>query len=408
MKRSSFALVILLLMYGNGAAQTSFRFRCEITDVKEAGWYELTLPGRVLKDLNRDLTDLRLYSLDGGDTLELPYLVKIHDNEVIEQKVGLALFNQSYRDDILYLTFEMQPAHRVNYIRLEFEERNYFGHVKIEGSDDRARWFEIAKDERIVSIDKGGTDYAVSSLRFPLSSYRYLRVSVDSDTPVHLKNASFSYDSVRAGRYHDLPLSWKSKTDKATSLSYVDISLNEFDAVSTLHVEVDHELDYYRPFTIDYVSDSVKGQKGWVRNYERVFSGYLTSFEANRFEFPVAFAKDLRLVIRDRDNAPLTIRRVGASGPYVTLIAYLKPGNNFAFYGAERLRKPDYDLAHFQNRVSGNPSPATLGAPEAITAMEKAEKPLFESPVWLWTIMVVMIGGLGFFTMKMMRGGGSQ
>lgn len=404
MSRSSFVLITLLLICGYCMAQPSFRFRRDITGVKEEGWYALTLPGAMLQELNPGLADLRLYSLNGGDTVELPYILRIHDDEVMERKVDLALFNQSSRNGLLYLTFELQPAHKVNFIRLEFDEENYFGHVTIEGSDDRIKWFEVAKDERIVSMDKEGNDYILSSIRFPLSGYRYLRVSVNSDTPLHFRNASFAYDSIRPGKYQDLPLTWIMKTDKASGRTYVDIAMNEFNPVSILHVEIENERDYYRPFTIEYVRDSVKSQKGWIRNYEHLFNGYLTSFEVNRFVFPVAFSKDLRLVISDRDNSPLVIKQVSAEGPFVTVVSYLKPGDNFVLYGSDVTHKPDYDLAHFQNKIPEHPAAAKLGEPEEIILPEDEGGGLFESSVWLWVIMIVMIGGLGFFTLKMMKG----
>lgn len=405
MRHSSFVLIILLLICGYVMAQPSFRFKRDVTDVKEEGWYALTLPGAMLQELDRSLADVRLYSLNDGDTVELPYIVRIHDDEVIERKVDLALFNQSSRNGLLYLTFELQPAHKVNFIQLEFDEKNYFGHVTIEGCDDRIKWFEVAKDERIVSMDKAGNDYILSSLRFPLSSYRYLRVSVNSDTPLHFRNASFAYDSIRPGRYQNLPLTWKMKTDKAAGGTYVDVALNEFNPVSVLHVEVENEMDYYRPFTLEYVRDSVKSEKGWIRNYEHLFNGYLTSFEPNRFVFPVAFSKDLRLVIRDRDNAPLVIKQVSAEGPFVTVVSYLKPGNTFVLYGSDATHKPAYDLTHFQNKIPENPAAAELGEQEEIILPEDVGGALFERSIWLWTVMVVMIGGLGFFTMKMMKGG---
>lgn len=403
MRHSNLILFSFLIVCSGVVAQPAFKYKRAIMSVEREGWYTLTLPDEIFRDLNRGLTDLRLLSISGSDTVEVPYVLKVQEDEIIEQKFDLPLFNKSTLGRSLYLTFELRPSRKVNYLNLEFEEENYLGHVTVEGSDDRLQWFDIAKEERIASVKKEDNDYVLSSVRFPLSAYRYLRLRVDSDTPLRFRKASFAYDSVRPGNHHDVALTWRTKTDRESRHSTVDIEMNAYGPVNTLNLEIDSDMDFYRHFRLEYVRDSTQTQKGWVRLYQQIAEGYLTSFEPSTIRFPVVLTKHLRLVISDRDNPPLRIRKMSGVGPYVIITSHLKPGDNFLFYGGGAMREPSYDLAHFRDRIPEHTAAAVLGDAEEIVIDEDDTRPLFENPVWLWSIMGVMIVGLGFFTIRMMR-----
>jgi hypothetical protein len=49
---------------------------------------------------------------------------------------------------------------------------------------------------------------------------------------------------------------------------------------------------------------------------------------------------------------------------------------------------------------------ATLESEVAIRKDREKMAPLFENRIWLWSIMALMIGVLGFFTLRMMKGKG--
>jgi hypothetical protein len=403
MTRNSWVGIFLMVVSTHCLAQSDFRFRRDISDISHEGWYALSLPSDMFKDLNRDFGDLRLYTIQDQDTIEVPYLLDIRVDETRRQAVDLRLFNRGRRDGMLFLTFELRPDQRVNSIHLDFEEDNYFGRVAIEGSADLKEWFEIAKDLRIVSIKNAATDYDLSTVAFPLSQYKFLRVSVKADTPLTFRKASFEYNEVRPGLYRDLPLHWKFKRDKETNLSFVDITFNDYMPVTSISIRANQATDHYRAFRLDYVRDSSRTDKGWIKSYETIYEGDLTSYSPNEFSFGQILAREMRLVINDRDNQPLTIGVVAASGPLVKVISFLKPGKNFMLYGSGGAQRPSYDLTYFENKIPDNPPTAMLGSAVTINAERASGGALFESRVWLWALMVAMIAGLGFYTIRMMK-----
>jgi len=403
MKLLSICFALIFLIGLESYAQSSFKFRRGIEGVRQEGWYSLTLPDDIFMDLNKDLTDLRLYTLNGEDTVENPYLLKIRNDVLTSEIVQLKAMNHSYSLGSLSLMFELSPGQQVNFLGLSFWEKNFFAWATLHGSDDRKEWFEIFKDQRIAHVTKRGVDYSLSGITFPVTDYRYLHLRVRADVSLTFESAFFEHKIVKPGEFRTVPLTWQNRLDKKGRQSIMDVRLENYVPVSSIEVTADNRSDYYRPLRIEYVADSFKTDNGWMRSYETVYEGYLTSLRPNVFSFPHTLARDIRLVISDLDNAPVSINNVSVKGPKATITTYLKPGTNFMLYGAGDVRSPAYDLAYFSNKIPGSLGSAELGAAETLTIPQVQTKPIFESQWWLWSVMVVLIGGLAFFTLKMMR-----
>lgn len=403
MKPIEITILLVVLSVTIATAQPTFRFKRSIDNVQRKGWHTMTLPDDMFRDLNRQMSDFRLFALEVSDTLEIPYLLVVKDDVVSVGAVDLPVLNKSYSDGSLYLMFALNAAHPVNHLSLDFKERNFFGQVALEGSDDRKQWFSIVEGQRIVSVDKGAEHYNLSRIDFPVIDYRFLRVRISSDVPLTFQKASFHHRMVEQGVFHTRSSTWQHHTDKKTKRTLVDISLEHYVPVSSLEIKTDSARDYYRPMRIEFVADSFKTDKGWMKSYETLYEGHLTSFRPNAFSFPWKVARDLRIVIMNHDNQPLDINAISIAGPQANIVAQLEPGNNFVLYGSGDLSIPAYDLAYFQKNIPDSLHVAKLGAVETLAVADDGTQALFENKVWLWSIMIVMIGGLGFFTLRMIR-----
>jgi hypothetical protein len=173
--------------------------------------------------------------------------------------------------------------------------------------------------------------------------------------------------------------------------------------VTSISIRANQATDYYRAFRLEYVRDSSRTDKGWIKSYETIYQGELTSYSPNEFTFGQILAREMRVVINDRDNQPLAIGSVSSSGPLVKVVSLLKPGKNFILYGAPGAQKPSYDLTYFESKIPDTPPPATLESAVRINTEKTSGRALFESRVWLWVLMVTMIAGLGFYTIRMMK-----
>ena len=384
------------------AQSPSFSYRRKLAPIQKDGWYSIALPAELFKQLNPGYSDLRLYQLNGTDTTEIPYLLKVRNDEVNEGVISLPVLNKSKKDGKLFLTFQLNREQSVNYLDLDFEERNFNGYVKFEGSNDQKEWFELVNKQRILSIENQDIDFKALTLNFPLTNYRFLRATISSDKSLTFKEATFRTREINPGIFNSINAKLTTSQDKKNKQTITEIRFNDFQPVSRLSVQINHTGDYYRSFSLESLRDSSQSpNKQWQYYYEPVYSGYLTSIEPNDFEFDVTHTKKMRLIVLNADNATLNVNQISTSGPRVELIAQLKSGQNFLFYGSLLRSAPSYDLVHFENEIPDSLNSIQLEKEEKLTPEKEKVSPLLENKLWLWVAMGAIIGLLGFGTLRM-------
>jgi hypothetical protein len=267
-------------------------------------------------------------------------------------------------------------------------------------------WFEI-DEQRIISIQNTEMNFTAASLHFATTNYRYLRVQLEVDKPLSFIKATFKNQVIDPGILTEVATAFNQTLDKPAKQSIVNISLLELQPIVQLNVETDETNDYYRSFRLERLMDSTKSPKGWEYFYESIAEGYLTSIDKNEFYFNYSLAKKLRLIISNADNAPIKIKAVSIYSPKVELIARLKPNNNtFLYYGNSTISEPSYDLVVFKEKIPTSAPAVSLMAEEKLTKEKEPVSAIIENKIWLWVVMAAIMGLLGFFTLKMMKGKG--
>jgi hypothetical protein len=399
----AFIFIYSLLISFVSFSQTQFNYKRKLQAVEKEDWRSVTLPSNIFSKINKDYSDLRIYQINGDDTLEIPFLVKVKNDEIKESTIELPVLNKSKKDGKLFLTFQLKRNEGVNYLNLDFEERNFDGYVKLEGSQDQEEWFEIVNNQRILSIQNEMVDFMTTTLNFPLTNYKFLRASIKANKPLTFASSSFKTQEIKAGTFNEIPVAIKTTQDKKGKQSVVDLRLKEFTLISKIKINVNQSGDYYRAFTLETLRDSSKApNQNWIYYYEPVVSGYLTSIRPNEFNFYEVAANKLKLTIFNADNAPLTIEKVSALGPTVELISKLKPGENFLFYGNASISSPSYDIVHFENEIPETMNSIAVEQEEKLSKEKEKVSALLENQWWLWGAMGVVIGLLGFATIRMM------
>ncbi len=380
-----------------------FSFRRKISPVDSAGWYSINLPDDIYKNLNRQFSDLRIYQFNEKDTVESPYVLKIHEQQITEETIPLSVLNQSKKSGKQFFTFELPHQFQVNYLELSFSEINFDGLAMLEGSNDQKEWFEIEKNQRIISIQNQNVQFVSAALHFKPQTFQFLRLQLKADKPLTLEKASFKKQLVQPGVLNDLKLSWKETQDKKAKQSVIAIEMKDYQPVVRLEVATNEPNDYYRSFRLERLSDSSMTPKGWQYFYGLVSQGYLTSLDSNIFNFDFIAAKKFRLIIDHADNAPLKIKSISLARPKIELFARLVSSSTYLYYGNSQANAPSYDLVHFKDKLPSSLPSLTISAEEKLVAAKEKISPLIENKIWLWTVMAVVIAVLGFFTLRMMK-----
>jgi len=300
----------------------------------------------------------------------------------------------------------MDKLSSVNEIRLDFKQENFDWSIAIEGSQNQNEWFSIVDNYRILSIKNSLTDFKFTRVNFPNASYRYFRLHIKSNKPPELLSTKVILTKNAAGKYLNYSInSTKVVEDKENKQTVLEINLQADVPVSYLKIVVKNKYDYYRPVTIEYLTDSTKVPAGWIYNYNSLSGGTLNSLETNEFKFNSTTLKRIKVIIENQDNAALEIKSVTVKGYEHQLIARFDgPATYFLTYANKNASKPAYDIDRFTDNIPTTFTALKVGNEQLIDkkAIQK-EEPLFKSKTWLWVILTSIILLLGWFSIKMIR-----
>lgn len=387
---------------------SSFKYKRDLQGI-EQDWHKITLPDEVFGKINSNFSDLRILGItDKQDTTTAPYLLQIAETEFVEEEISFTLINQVSNQNGAYFTFEVPTDKAVNQITLDFKEKNFDWRLALEGSQDLNEWYTLADDYRILSIENTSTKYQFTKLNFSTAKYRYLRVLIKEEKDPKFLAAKIYQGQKKQGIYREHPIKVSSiNHDKETKRTIIDLELKYPLPLYFLQISIPVTYDYYRPISINYVTDSVNTDQGWRYNYRNLASGTLTSLEENAFQFSNTIAQKLRIIIVNQDNEPLKFDDFKVRAYAHDLVARFSETADYAlFYGNREALRPRYDIDRFQNNIPTALTSLTLGEEQILKGKSpKVSKPLFQNKIWLWGIMVIIIGLLGWFSLKMMRNG---
>lgn len=406
MKTNSLWLLLLLGVTCFGQMD-DYSYKQELSGISDT-WHTIKLPNVVMEKTNARLTDLRIYGLQTNDTIEAPFLIRSTADKVVNEKIPFKQLNTTFNDSGYFVTFEVPMKETINRIETTFKQTNFDWQLKLEGSQNQEDWFTLLDNHRILSIKNAQTNYQYTDLIFPEAKYRYYRIQLKTKEKVNLTTAKLLQRKVTPGTFQTHPIKGSFQKDNSTTkltefIVFLDMPLS----VSQLKLTVQEDFDYYRPITIQALTDSVPTSNGYRYNYRTLTSGTLNSIESNEFTFPHTVTQQLKIIIKNQDNQPLTIGNVTVQGHLHQLIArFTEPGDYILVYGNKSARKPQYDIQRFTTNIPAFPNELVLGERQTLDKTHlqgKETKPLFENPIWLWLIMGLVILMLGGFTISMLR-----
>jgi hypothetical protein len=402
-------LIILFgwIWIGDACGQmTQFTYQRTLSGASEQ-WHKVVLPSEIFSKTSQNLADLRVFGIAvSGDTLEVPYLMYVARAEVDHKNRSFRILNTVNNERGYFFTFETPTVDAVNQLKLDFKQKNFDWRVRLEGSNNQQEWFTLLEDYRILSLQDGMTTFEFTLLKFPTASYRFFRLAIDSKDSPELLSASMAHREVKEGMQRRFPVKQMTiEQNKASKQTTIDIDLPMPTRVSQLELTVEEDVDFYRPLSIQYLSDSVSTPKGWHYTYTTLYTGTLQSIQKNEFQFEDRTLQKLKILITNQDNLPLSIADVTVKGHEHELWVRLPESTSryYLAYGNPLASQPSYDLSRFTDKVPLELIPLEVG-PEEIIDKEKplAVKPLFQDPKWLWAVLVFSILVMGWFTVKMM------
>jgi len=396
---------LILITTVTFAQMQEYDYKRKISEVTQQ-WHKIELPNAVFSEVNTNLNDIRVFGVAAKDTIEAPYVLKQLIDEKKTLKIPFKLQNKSHNKKGYYYTFKTDGTQEINQLFLDFEKDNFDWKIKLEASTNQNEWFTVVEDYRIMAIKNESVNYQFTKIVFPDSKYMYYRLLVKTNEDPKLSHSKFNFKTIKKGRLHDYTIANSSKQDdKKSKKTTVFIELDTLVPINKLQVNIVNTTDYYRHFTLSYLSNRFKTEKGWIENYTRITSGVLNSIDDNTINFSSVFTKKLKLEIINEDNAPLQISTYKCSGYVYQLTArFDEKAEYFLVTGRKNDRSPNYDIVKFNTKIPQNATVLSLGNAIAIEKPEVATvSALFENKMWLWAVMLLIIALLIGFSVKMMK-----
>jgi hypothetical protein len=401
MMKKIFILINLSLVQWAFAQIQDYNFQRELETASQE-WHSVYLPETLFSKAKLNLSDLRIYQ---NDTLEVPYLLEVMHDEKNTKKVPFKLVNQVSKNAKRYYTFKMDEPKIINEIHLDFNKSNFDFKVQFQGSNNNRKWFDIKKT-RLLGISNGNMSYNYSKIYFSNAEYAYYRIIIPTKK-VKLSQAYLYNKVVIKGEKMQYQASIATTTkDKKT---IINIKLKNSVPVSEISLNVASDFDYYRSINIKYLSDSIKTPKGWIKNYQNLYNGTLSSLEKADFDFLSHISNEFKIIINNQDNQSLAIGSVKISGKKHRLIAhfndYKNKNNTYKLaYGNKKIRKPHYDISFFSNKIPKTLQTLKLGKEIKIDkASYEVENSFLSSEKLLWVLLIIIILFIGKFTLKMLK-----
>ncbi len=338
------AFVLLAALPAVGGKLPSGWRQEQAFSVPSTGLVKLSLPPDTLDAARPALEDLRLYD-DAGN--EIPYLIEF-PAPVARISRASKSFQVALEPDSTVMTLETGFDHPLDAVTLESPAADFIKSVRVEGSDDGARWQVLAQNRLIFQQPSGASHLEVS---FAAVTERRLRLIVDDrrSRPVPFTGASLHGDSggpppgewiqARITERDEIP----GETRLALNLGAANLS------IAAVRIETSEPLFMrqvsiaFPEFSEDLVRERVIG-RGAV--FRVAVPGQAASENLTLPLEQLVRSRELFLLVRNGDSPPLAVSSVSLERRPVCLVFLAREtGVHHLITGNPQCPPPRYDLA---------------------------------------------------------------
>jgi hypothetical protein len=407
------AAALLATMFLAGPSIPYFKYQRPV-QAQPGGQRYIAVDEQTWKNAQRDLGDLRLYN----GQQEVPYALMVESGSRENDNKEVSVLQQSVVGGKTQFLIDMTGVAEYDHIDLRLATKNFVAHARVEGQDDlHGKDRALLGESILYDLSKenlGGN----SVLRLPLSTFKYLRVTIDGPVkPADIFGASseFRQEQKAAWRnvggapvFAELPAN-AARGDasrvarKSTQLTF---TVPENVPVNRVTFEIDPaQLNFRRSVQVEGDKDAYIGS-GEIDRVHMVRQGQKIDTDDYDVNFTAVGHKEIKVTIDNGDDPPLKIKSARlqqlehrlyfdapASGP-LTL-----------YYGDEKLDQTIYDYAKLF-LLAKDAAPAQLGAEQTNAAYtgRPDERPWTEKhPAVLWIAIVAAVLILGAIALRSMK-----
>ena len=408
-----FTIVAIVLFAGPSATYCKYQRPVQVSG---AGQHYAVIDEVIWGHARGDLADLRLYS---GQN-EVPYTTTVERGALHGDSRDVKVFQQGRTAGKTQFFLDMEGIAEYDHINIRLATSNFVAHARAEGRDTLhgAHWADLGGTIFYdLSNDSLGHN---STLRLPLTTYRYLRVTIDGAVaPADIQGASAAVREEEKAVWRDV---------NATVMMGVKGRDNEFTLTVPANVPVERlsfVIDPAQPNfrrTVEIQSETKKWLGSETQTHTEtaelsrihlVRDGQKIDSEKSDVELSGTWPATINVVIHNGDDQPLKINGVHLQQLerriYFDLNAQ-SSGPVVLYYGDEKLEGPEYDYAKLFQR-DAHATAAQLGreVSNAAYTPRPDDRPWSERhPAVLWTVIIAAVVILGAMALRSLRATAAQ
>ena len=357
----------------------------------------IRMDAEIFRGSPEQLDDVRVVR----DAAEIPYILQTLYGHRGDREFQPAISDQSVTAEGVQATLDLGARAQHNRMRIATRRVNFKQRVRIETGDDGQHWAVAREDGFIFDFSEGDRHAAVLTVEYPVSTRRYVRVTVVGWTsPTDLTSAYLTYHSETAG-VRDV-LSTVAPASAEDAKERISTWTADIGFAGLPHDQIQVEIGpglFYRTVEIESSRDA----KAWLYVGQATISR-TADHESLTLSFPEQWERYLRLRVHNGDNAPLSARRITFSG-YRRVLKFPTnaSGTYWIYYGNPDAKRPAYDFAQVMP-TGVQLMDASLGAEQANPGYRppaEPQKPWSDRhPQVLYAVLAVAVLGMGYIAVR--------
>jgi uncharacterized protein DUF3999 len=400
MNRSS-RMLAAALFFAASSAISYFQFERPVSAPAQSGQHYAVVDEAVWQHTLPGLQDLRLYSADR----EIPYTTRtMRGSRETEQKSVRVLQAGSLGGKTQFL-LDMEEIAEYDRVVLSLKTRNYVAHALVEGQDDPhgRQWVNLGKTTLFdLSEERLGRN---STLRLPVSTYKYLRVAIDGPVkPSDVESASAGVERAQEAVWRDLASEPRQTQEGRDTVLIFSVAQNT--PVERVVLAIDPAQGNFQRGVELQDERGATAAVGQVSRIHMQRSGGRIDFEETMLFMNAVGHGQLRIVIHNGDDAPLKITGARLQQYERRIYFDCDAGNTLGlYYGDSKRAAPVYDYGKlFQ--LDANAGRVELGTEAANSGYtgRPDERPWSERhPAVLWVAILAAVAILGGIALRSIK-----
>jgi hypothetical protein len=399
MMRTTWGLLAFLLV--TTPAIPYFKYQRKFGTPNASGQHYAAVDETILQHALPNLDDVRLYA--GGK--EIPYARKTMFGSLQTEQKKVRLLQPGTLGGKTQFLLDMSDVSEYDRITLELLTKNYVAHARVDGQDNAhgTQWANLGTTTLFdLSDEKLGHN---STLQIPVSTYRYLRVTIDG-----LVKAS-DIQSAAAGIERAQQAVWRDLSNEPRRTQEGKDTVLTFEVPGNIPVErvllaIDPaQGNFQREIEVESNNGSTI-RVGEVRRIHMQRNGQKIDVEQTWLDLNATIQGKLRAVIHNGDDAPLKITSARLRQYERRIYFDCDAGTSLnLYYGDQELNAPVYDYAQlFQIDASAGQIQMDAEAANAGYSGRPDERPWSERhPAVLWAAILAVVAVLGGIAVRSMK-----